>query len=202
MTRHLVTIGEHTIDASLLTPGGNVLDAGCRDFTFSRGMVERGCHVIAVDADPTVEDPKLPGIYFMNVALAAAAGERFFLMHSNPEARCLISDNSQAAPRVRVKAETISHLTTSLIASSSWDAVKLDVEGAEYEILQTWPGPIAKQISIEFHEHCGKRPQSLYDDIFAHLGQWYDVAQHVLENRHYAGLNHWDSLFILREEFQ
>jgi FkbM family methyltransferase len=198
MSRNLITVGEHTIDASLLKPGGWVLDAGCRDFTFARGLAERGCRVLAMDADPTVEDPRIEGVRFLHCALAATDGVREIVMTADPQARHLdgLYTGSGSAPRRKVVAVTPHTLTTPSIGE--WDAVKLDIEGAEYDILKSWPGPIARQISIEFHEHCAPRPPELYGAIFSHLAQWYDVVQHPFERRHCLPPNYWDTLLALR----
>ena len=44
----LEVVTDHTVDLDRLR-GGWVLDAGCRDFTFAREMVRRGCRVLALD---------------------------------------------------------------------------------------------------------------------------------------------------------
>ncbi len=197
----LHTFGEHTVDAELLTPGGWVLDAGCRDFTFARELAARGCKVVAVDADPTVEDPQIDGITFVNSALCDVPGVRQFFMHQDPQARFVI-DTQQSMSRpgvVVVEAVTIAQLMARF-GVFRWDAIKLDIEGAEYGVLQNLNGPIAKQISIEFHEHVKPRPQALYDSIFNRLGNWYDVIQHAKERRHGCAPNFWDTLFILKPE--
>lgn len=200
MTRRLVTSAEHTIDLALLTPGGWVLDVGCRNFTFARELAEHGCQVVAIDADPTVEDPKLEHVTFKHLALAPEPGDYEFLMHDNPEARCLVfkGNANSDRPRVTVQADTIEQLTARA-GISQWDVVKLDVEGAEYDILRKWPGPIAKQISVEFHEHCyGRQPDSTYDGIIGRLASFgYEVVRHERDSRMCAGMNFWDSLFAL-----
>lgn len=194
----LVLAGEHTIDADRLT-GGWVLDAGCRDFAFSRQMAELGCRVIALDADPTVEDPLLGGIRFYNFALDAETGEREIVMTADPQARHFagLYTGSPAVERRRVQAVTVLQMMRSL-GIDCWDVVKLDIEGAEYEILRRWSGPIARQISVEFHEHCAQRPPELYAEIFQHLGSWYDVVQHEKEARHCLPPNWFDTLLVLR----
>lgn len=199
----LELIGEHTIDVSLLTPGGYVLDAGARDFTFARGLAARKCKVVAIDADPTVEDPYIIGVAFANVALDASSGKRVFLMDRDPQARRIVNAAvSGSGPLTQVFAVTIEDLMARYEVPM-WDAVKLDIEGAEYSILKAWPGtremPIAKQISIEFHEHCEPRPQSVYDEIFAHLGTLgYEAVQHEKTARHCLPPSYWDSLLIHR----
>lgn len=184
----------HTIDTSLLQ-GGWVLDCGCRDFAFARAMTERGCKVVALDADPTVMDPKIENVSFVNQAIAAVGGHFTFSMNSNPEGRHLGA--RPGVPSVTVDAVTLPVIMENF-SVRAWDAVKLDVEGAEYAILREWPGPVAKQISIEFHEHVKRRPAEVYDFIFRRLGQWYDVVQHQSEARHCAGYNYWDTLLRLR----
>lgn len=197
--RTLELVGEHTIDTSLLTPGGYVLDAGCRDFIFSRGCAARGCRVIAVDADPTVEDPKEANISFNNFALSSVRGQRDFVMTHDPQARHLADANPQAAaPTTRVLALTIEDIMKAGDIEI-FDAVKLDIEGAEYDILLNWPGSIAKQISIEFHEHVQPRPKEFYDAIFAHLSQGYEIVQHEKTARHCTHPNYWDTLLVMKE---
>lgn len=201
--RDLVTIGEHTIDAALLTEGGLVLDAGCRDFNFAKGMVARGCRVVALDADPFIIDPELMNVVFLRLALAAAPGERELILHDNPEARCLAPEgvHYQGKETAKVEAVTLLQLMD-VIGVARWDVVKFDIEGSEYDVLLSWPKrekPIARQISIEFHDHCEIRPQSVYDAIFAHLGECgYEVVQHNQETRHCCPPNYWDTLVAIR----
>lgn len=198
---NLICIAEHTVDVDRLTPGGWVLDAGCRNFSFARGLAERGCHVLAIDADPTVVAEDIPGVEFLHRAIAAEAGTRSLVMSKDPQARYLTPVGSTAVGGEKVEAMTIIDLmepTDGLM----WDVVKLDVEGAEYDILQAWPMErcIAKQISIEFHEHVRPRPPEIYDAIFERLSKFYDVAQHVKDARFCCAPNFWDTLLIAREQ--
>lgn len=202
---NLICIAEHTVDVDRLTPGGWVLDAGCRNFGFARGLAERGCRVLAIDADPTVVAEDIPNVTFLHRAIAAEAGTRSLVMSSDPQARYLTPVGSTAVGGEKVEALTIEQLSschpfTPILPADGppWDVVKLDVEGAEYDILQAWPGPISQQLSIEFHEHVCPRASEVYESIFEHLGQWYDVVQHVKEARHCAAPSWYDSLLVLR----
>lgn len=196
--RALEVFAEHTIDTALLSEGGYVLDAGCRNFSFARAMVARGCKVVALDADPTVEDPGIPGVAFFHFALADESGVRALIMDSNPEARRLAPAGAHIqAPTAEVQTVTLPQIMETL-GIHEWDAVKLDIEGAEYGVLQSFPGGIARQISIEFHEHVEPRPQSVYDAIFEHLGKWYEVVQHAKERRYRTHPNFWDTLLSLK----
>lgn len=197
----LELLGEHTIDTDLLTPGGWCLDAGARDFSFAKACAERGCKVVALDADPTVEDPKISNVMFKNIALAMTPGFLQFAMTKDPQARHLGSGKhphgGEDVPEVTVEAMTL-QMVMQRAGVKKWDAVKLDIEGEEHSILMNFPGPVSRQISVEFHEHCSPKPGSVYTELMYHLGRFYDLIQHTKENRYGAGMNWWDSLWILR----
>lgn len=185
----LTNIAAHTIIPALFT-GGYVLDAGCRDFIFAQYAANRGCHVIALDPDPTIANPCIEDVTFMSCAIAGAVGTIDFAMTDDVEARHIASANTSRrnCGYVSVPVTTLDEIMkTNLI--ETWDCVKMDIEGSEYEILQAWPGPIAKQITVEFHDHVEKRPAELYDRMFAHLEQWYRVV------KYYPG----DTLFVLKD---
>jgi hypothetical protein len=84
--------------------------------------------------------------------------------------------------------------------------VKLDCEGEEFSILENWPGPIATQISVEFHDFTGPR-RALVDEgyyenkLWPHLCQWYKVVKHdwVDLRGEPAYCGHWDSLLVLKQ---
>lgn len=197
----LELLGEHTIDTDLLTPGGWILDAGARDFSFAKACAERGCKVVALDADPTVEDPKIPNVMFKNIALAMTPGFLQFAMTKDPQARHLGSGKhphgGEDVPEVTVEAMTL-QMVMQRAGVKKWDAVKLDIEGAEHPILQGWPGPVSSQISVEFHQHCAPQSGSVFVEMMYHLGRYYDVIQHSLERRMGCAPNYWDSLWVLR----
>lgn len=90
-----------------------------------------------------------------------------------------------------------------LMAFSSiehFDVVKLDCEGSEFGILENWPGPIATQISVEFHDSGytpGYGPDYDYKPMFERLkGFGYKIVQHELSKQG-DGTAHWDSLLVL-----
>ncbi len=89
-----------------------------------------------------------------------------------------------------------------------WDLVKLDCEGSEFDILANWPGPIADQISVEFHdghpemfgEHRMEWGEKL-DGIWKHLCVGcepigYKVIQHEMSKQG-EWYGHWDTLLTL-----
>lgn len=185
-------IAEHSVN---WPASGPVLDVGCRSFNFSKELARRGFGVVAMDPDPTILDPRIAWLTFINQALVSRdmAGPLPFIMDKDPQAR-----------RIGITGDTVVRGVDIVSLSRSmgvdhWGIVKLDCEGCEYDILRDWPGPIADQITVEFHEHISLQPESVYADIIAHLGQWYDVAQHEKSLRHCIGTpNYWDSLFLVK----
>jgi FkbM family methyltransferase len=179
----------HTVRPDLFT-GGWVLDAGCRDFIFTQYAVDHGCRVIALDPDPAVSDPQLPAVAFVQAAISTEPGQCDFALTDDVEARHIASANSsrRTCRYIPVRVTTIRELMAQF-GIAAWDCVKMDIEGSEYGILSAWPGPIAKQITVEFHDHVEKRPPELYERICGHLGQWYRPV------KWYAG----DTLFVLKE---
>ena len=81
-----------------------------------------------------------------------------------------------------------------------WDLVKLDCEGSEFAILENWPGAIARQISVEFHD--GADPANRTDRYFELLAAKlpdYDWVKHE-KFKQGAWWGHWDSLIVLKDE--
>lgn len=190
----IVSIAGHSVDEALLdAPGhsGMVLDAGCRDFEFARAMVARGKSVVALDPDPSVTDPGIKGVKFWAAGLSTRTGIDHLVLMENPEMRHLALGAGYAQwrgnPRVEVKTISVADASDHLADDELWDVVKLDIEGSEYEILRQWQ-PIARQVTVEFHDHMEHRPPAVHEEIFSHLSQWYDVAKNDPQ----------DTLFVLR----
>lgn len=193
---NLVTVAEHTIDTDLLA-GGPILDAGCRDFEFATWFADRGHPIVMMDPAEDVTPPKKlydrpVWSYFHRAALV---GEGL------PKS-CGLSIAGNASRVIwggtGVRTMTIAEL---LESTKFFDVVKLDIEGSEYEVLLTWPGPIARQITVEFHEHLGQgkalHGEDVYDRIMAKLNPYYRVVQHEAKPFE-GGINWYDSLWVLR----
>lgn len=188
----IANVATHSVDIARLKEGGFVLDAGCRDFTFARQMAALGCRVVALDPD-VIEVQDIDRVAYLQEGLAATSGFDQLVLMDNLEMRHLAkaAGHSQWHERPRIPVTTVSiRDLMQRFGVKHWACVKMDIEGAEYEILRTWPGPVADQITVEFHDHLEPRPPALYDEIFVHLGKWYDVVVRV------PG----DTLFVLRRE--
>ena len=204
---NIEVIDTHSVDTDLLEPEGHVLDVGCRGFQFARNMSERGLYVLALDPDTTIQDPEISRVIFEAQALVhGSITEAVYASWSTGEGNHLCVD--RAVPHY-AKSSTVSCVNIAELMKNHlvemFDVVKLDCEGSEYELLMNWPGPIARQISVEFHDFLGFNPSlepaEFYEKLLRHLGQWYEVVQHenfahpkILNNP----VNYWDSLFVLK----
>ena len=191
---NLELIGEHTLDTSLLT-GGYVLDAGCRNFHMAEVLAERGETVIALDADPTVANPNKTRVEFFNMALMDNSQLFPFHMHHDPQARSVVPTRGEDC--ILVQGITLKDLMVRH-KISMWDAIKLDIEGAEFDVLMDIHGTVTKQISVEFHDHVKPRPPAFYEKIHTHLSKWYRLIQNPFECRHRCAPNYWDTLWVMK----
>ena len=174
-----------------------VLDAGCRGFKFAQHFAQKGHRVIAMDPALDVKDPP-PGVILLKSALAATSGPVWFSTWKGLEADGIVEPSG--SPSMQIAGVTILDVMRGWEVPR-WDVVKMDIEGAEYKILMNWPGPIANQITVEFHEHVpGANPQGwdFYGPMLAHLGQWYRVVQHE-KLPYVGGENYYDSVFVLKD---
>lgn len=205
---NLQQLGGHTIDVDRLPNDGTVLDVGCRGFAFAlqaRRWDLRMPRVIAIDPDPDVEafhrlSNHLGCIQFAQVALVGDdRTEAEYASWSTGEGNALVPElghDPWYAEVSKVRCTNITRLMDAFCVEH-WDVVKLDCEMSEFQILNMWPGPIATQISVEFHDGTGQYENYDYTEMFARLaGFGYKVVQHE-KSRQGEVVGHWDSLLVL-----
>ncbi len=191
----------HTIDTALLSKNGWILDVGARGFDFARCCSELGCLVLALDPDKEISNPFLPNVVYKRLALVGTECDNaLYTAWGTGTGNCLSRDGKvpSYATGYDVECSTIGQLMKSS-EIKCFEAVKLDCEGSEFDILMRWPGPVAKQISVEFHDFTGANPrgEAYYTEMLAHLGQWYKAVKHEVEHE-YNITGYWDSLFVLK----
>lgn len=207
---NLTTIAGHSFDLDRLPEKPYVLDVGCRGFDFVRGIrtLRPGAHIWAMDPDPIIEKPNDAALCaYLQLALVAPGSPRRqrYALGSTGEGNFLTEAITHSDYAIsEVDCVDIAYVTSLLPSGKRWDLVKLDCEGSEFGILEAWPGPIAWEISVEFHDwhgtHVPKRDWKMYyGGLFEGLGKMgYRVVQHELSDISGRGAwGHWDSLLVL-----
>lgn len=198
---NLRKLADHTIDIDRLPDAPVVLDVGARGFGFTREVLalRPAAKVIALEPDPTIGQPGYPGLcVLLHTALVHEPYPYVrYVSFSTGEGNFVGDAIVPFSSACMVPAITITQLMDRL-RIKHWDVVKLDCEGSEFGILANWPGPIADQISVEFHDGIMPDRASEVPKILEHLAQWYDVVQH---ERTPIGpgptWGYWDSLLVL-----
>lgn len=156
----ILTVRGHTFIPRLTTES-TVVDLGANDGGFATEMVRRfGCRVVAVEPSPQMyaRIPDEPQISRRNCAVAARAGTAAFHVAQDPLASslCTIPSN-QVQQTILVDVLTLEDLLAESSVSSI-DLLKVDIEGAERDLLATVSDDIllaTTQASVEFHDFCG-----------------------------------------------
>jgi FkbM family methyltransferase len=202
----LQALASHTVDIDLLPEEPVVLDVGCRWFDFTRGILlhRPKARIIAMDPSSDVEkDADLPAREVMFLKVALVGEDR----HATNFAEGIAGDgggnfvlNASSHGDYRIVQTPCTNIKAVMryFGVTHFDAVKLDCEGSEFGILENWPGPLATQISVEFHD-CWKpqiRDGNYYDKLMEKL-PWYRMVQHPVFMQG-TGLGHWDSLLCLK----
>lgn len=176
---------EHKLSLELLPKKANILDIGCRNFLFTKAMRVLGHTVFPVDIDKLNESQA-----YYQVAISNYDG-RAGIIHSNDPQATRIKEGSE------VPCYTLESFSK-FVGVEMWDLVKIDVEGAEWEIIMGMNKPMAKQISVEMHLHTGFYTINEVNLMVAKLqALGYKIASHEMTAQHGAGNNFWSSLFIL-----
>jgi FkbM family methyltransferase len=199
----LKTLASHTVNLDRLPDPPVVLDVGCRWFDFTHAVLaERPkASIYALDParDVVMETTLGNNVHFLRRALVGAGQptEQRFAHYSTGEGDFLTTlPKFHDAEFYQVETVNISQLMTQFHIEH-FDLVKLDCESSEFGILETWPGPIATQISVEFHDWDKPRYRATnyFDELWRKL-PWYKVVQHEL-SRQGDGVGHWDTLLEL-----
>lgn len=180
-------VAEHSVDLSMLPIKANVLDLGCRGFGFTDKLRELEHNVYPVDIGKSGEvrlDKE-----FYRIAISDSNGRAGVSVERDPEATNVIEGDE-------VEMMTLESFSD-YVGVSKWHLIKMDIEGSEMGILKNATHPIADQVSVEFHAHCGHKREDI-DNLLNYLEQWYFIHNRVWEEGHGAGFNYWDVLLIAK----
>jgi FkbM family methyltransferase len=157
--------GGWTIAPEGLTSSSTIYSFGLgNDISFDLALIERfGCRVHGFDPSPPVAQwigtQNLPPEYlFHDYGLGARDGEISFFAPS-PQSGMYSTSNRHrhvSTTEIRLPVRTLPAIAAAL-GSSRIDVLKMDIEGAEYDLLPSivqCPVPIG-QLLIEFHHRAG-----------------------------------------------
>lgn len=196
-------LSEHTIDVGLLPDNAIVLDAGCRGYGFAKQILKERPHatVIAVDADEDTEVSPHPQIKLLTVAIVGKDSQKFAEYYAIDKGNA----NSLVFPRSNSELRTVACMTIQAIMRKfnidHWDLIKLDIEGSEFDVFDNWPGPIADQVAVEFHDYFDKENKwnaEYFENLLVGPLKDYEVVQNEYYPIGDKCFGHWDSLFKLK----
>ena len=158
-------ISQHSFLPTFVTPGGVVLDLGFNKGQFSYAMIAKyDSRVVAVEpvADFCAEAQEDPNLTLINAAVLSndrkvsmLTTEGYHLSATVLEHDTVSSiHDTKKASSIDVEGVTLDSLVAAA-GSDTVDLVKMDIEGAELEVLPSAdPETLAriKQIAVEFHD--------------------------------------------------
>jgi FkbM family methyltransferase len=157
----LIEINGHGLIEDYLTKGSVVVDLGANKGSFSKQISTLyGCRVYAVEASPITFEETYESdlVQKFNFAICSQEKQLQINISENSEATSLfILNNCEYKESVTIQGVSLEWFI-SRFSIQSPVTLKLDVEGAELEILKNTPADILRtfsQITVEFHEWLG-----------------------------------------------
>lgn len=154
--------GGWAVDLDLIPFGSTVVSAGVgEDISFDLGLINlKSCRVIGIDptekARRYIENNKNERFDFLQKALYSKSNKKIKIYKSNnPDwvSESLTPSHHTVTPSQFYEAETIS-IEDILNKYKNVSVLKMDIEGAEYEVLNSISKLDVPQICIEFHHFC------------------------------------------------
>ncbi len=146
----------------LITKGSTVISAGIgEDISFDRALISiKNCDIVGIDPTPKaakyVEKCAGRKFLFLDKALHSAFGHQVRMYkNSNPEhvSESVLKAHQSVKPDDFYNASTID-LETIQEAFENISLIKMDIEGAEYDVLLSLKSLNVPQVCVEFHHFC------------------------------------------------
>ncbi len=167
----LVELRGHTFYPGLLPADAVVVDAGGNRGDFTREIAALGsCQVVVMEPVPELFAviPDARHVRKLNRALGAEAQRCVFHVGRNPEANSMRPLRpEELAATIEVEVTTLSDLMVSECLEQI-DLLKLDIEGAEIDVLLHAPEALLAQIgqiTAEFHAHTVELARSPAEEL-------------------------------------
>jgi FkbM family methyltransferase len=180
----LEAIYDHTVHTRYLSAQSQVLDLGANYGRFAQAITTRfGCRCTAVEPspEPFAAIAESPLIAKVQAAAAAKSGTLPFHIAVDSIASSL-SPPETVVDVIDVRALSLPELFD-LVGARPLDLLKMDIEGAEVDLLNTCPASILqqiRQITVEFHDHNGITPAAEVSATLARLHKvgFFSVSRH------------------------
>lgn len=171
----LITVEGHTLHPRFVGPQSVVLDVGANLGNFARQMVQQfGCYCHALEPNPAVfaRIPPHDRIRPHQLAVAGRPGVLRLSLDDDPECsslRPVPGKNYRGA--IDVRAVTLEEFATGQ-GLDRIDVLKLDIEGAEVEVLDACSDDFLRrvgQLAVELHDFTGQVSQAEIERLFGRL---------------------------------
>lgn len=167
----------HTFVATGISESSLVIDAGSHKLEFASDLSERfNCTVISIE--PNTDLARLPingKIKLISAALSCETGEASFVIRDNLESSSLSFNGScelLAHKTIIVEQTNLSKVMDDF-GITYIDLLKLDIEGAEYDVLNGLTPELSEkiaQITVEFHPSLMNQSEiAMYHKVIDHM---------------------------------
>ena len=200
--RGICTIRGHTLWLPPLNATSVIIDAGAHAGQFSRSIHQlTGARCLLIEANPELAE-KLsfpPPATVLHAALSTADGTASFFLRPNPESGSILTNSRDPNPNsIPIQSISLASLFNRFDLSII-DLLKLDIEGAEFALLQETPSHLLaniRQITVEFHDFL---PEFQKRHLVERAVQRLEKIGFVCGN--FAFRTHGDVLFINQRHF-